>query len=231
MAPTEPERLHLSGILERLRRLRILEPRRVWLPTWRAMLALTAAVLLVGTLFVLRLYAFLAPTEPVPHAELLIVEGWLPDDTMEVVKDRFDDGDYRLVIASGGPIPRSSPFSTYLDYAQLCADRLARVGIEPAIIVPVAAPPAMRDRTRESARSLRVWLERNGRSHMALDLLSVGPHGRRTWRTFQEELPGYSIGIVSLVPTEYDPEHWWRSSAGVRAVVGELLAYVHFELV
>jgi hypothetical protein len=98
-------------------------------------------------------------------------------------------------------------------------------------VVPVAAPLVARDRTRESARAVAAWLQKSGHQHATLDLLSVGPHGRRTWRTFQEELPEHSVGIISLLPTEYDSTRWWATSAGVRAVVGEFLAYVHFELV
>jgi len=34
-----------------------------------------------------------------------------------------------------------------------------------------------------------------------------------------------NLGVTALAETDYDPGHWWRSSAGVRTVIGETLAY------
>ena len=46
---------------------------------------------------VLFAYPFLAPTQPVA-GEILVVEGWLPDYALEKVKDRFANGQYKLVV-------------------------------------------------------------------------------------------------------------------------------------
>jgi hypothetical protein len=33
--------------------------------------------------------------------------------------------------------------------------------------------------------------------------------------------------VWAIPTTEYDPQHWWRSSSGVRTVIGEALAYAY----
>jgi hypothetical protein len=35
------------------------------------------------------------------------------------------------------------------------------------------------------------------------------------------------VGIIALDDAAYDPQHWWRTSEGVREVVGETLAYIY----
>ena len=57
-------------------------------------------------------------------------------------------------------------------------------------------------------------------------LITEGAHGRRSRLLFQRALgSGVTVGVTSVPSSAYDPEHWWKFSAGVREVVGELLAY------
>ncbi len=90
----------------------------------------------------------------------------------------------------------------------------------------IAAAPAAkvrRGRTRESARALKAVLplERG-----TFNLASAGPHMRRSWRVFRREFgDGVEVGCVAVEPTEFGGGDWWRCSEGVRAVVGEAIAY------
>jgi len=36
-----------------------------------------------------------------------------------------------------------------------------------------------------------------------------------------------AIGIIALNDPLYDPKHWWRTSEGVREVLGEAIAYMY----
>jgi len=38
------------------------------------------------------------------------------------------------------------------------------------------------------------------------------------------------VGIISADNRSYDPEHWWKSSAGVRTVISEFIAYVYVKI-
>jgi hypothetical protein len=43
--------------------------------------------------------------------------------------------------------------------------------------------------------------------------------------------PETQIGIYSIRPHGYDPEQWWSSSAGVRTIIGETIAYLYARLI
>jgi hypothetical protein len=67
-------------------------------------------------------------------------------------------------------------------------------------------------------------MERSSVAVDRLDVLSYGPHARRSWiihrRVLGEDL---RIGILSIPPVQYDPRRWWTASEGVKAVAGEML--------
>ena len=59
-------------------------------------------------------------------------------------------------------------------------------------------------------------------------MASEGPHARRSWRAFRDEFgEGAEVGSVALTPTSYGAKDWWSCSEGVRAVVGEAVAYAY----
>jgi len=60
----------------------------------------------------------------------------------------------------------------------------------------------------------------------SINVLTEDAHARRTWLLFQEALgPGVAVGIISVPDPDYDANHWWRSSDGVREVLDEGIAY------
>jgi hypothetical protein len=42
-----------------------------------------------------------------------------------------------------------------------------------------------------------------------------------------EEIP---VGIIAFEDREYDPKRWWKTSSGVRTVLGETIAYIYAKL-
>ena len=89
----------------------------------------------------------------------------------------------------------------------------------------VPAPRVRRGRTRESARALQAeWKLERG----AFNLASDGLHARRSWRAFRDEFgDGVEVGSVALTPAAYDGSDWWSCSEGVRAMIGEAVAYLY----
>lgn len=74
---------------------------------------------------------------------------------------------------------------------------------------------------------VREWLAASGRAVDRFDLVSVGVHSRRSWILFRAAFgPDVHIGIVALHPTTYDAKNWWATSAGVKTVVPEALAWL-----
>jgi hypothetical protein len=62
--------------------------------------------------------------------------------------------------------------------------------------------------------------------------MTLGAHARRTRLLFEKALPKEaSVGIIAVENQDFDASHWWRSSQGVRTVVGEIIGYAYARLV
>jgi uncharacterized SAM-binding protein YcdF (DUF218 family) len=201
------------------------------LPTWRGWLVVLMIVgLLAFTLFRCS-YPFLAVNAPVPGG-ILIVEGWGSDEVMRETVQRFKEtlpenqSSFRKVLVTGGVVELGGPLISYKTYAELGTAILLKSGLTTNEVEAVPAPFVQRDRTYAAAVSLKQWLDVRQVDIKAINLITVGPHARRSRLLFQKALgKNYQVGVISLSLTDYDPKHWWRSSSGVRIVTSELLAY------
>ena len=65
----------------------------------------------------------------------------------------------------------------------------------------------------------------------AVNVVTVDVHARRTQLLFQMALgPKVKVGIIAVPNADYDAAKWWRYSEGVRAVLGEFIAYLYVKL-
>jgi len=205
----------------------LLRRRGCLLPTWPGLLLLVllgVAILLEAALLV---QPFLAPTVPVP-AEILVVEGWVPDYVLAATAAEFKRGHYRRLYVTGGPLETGGFLSQYRNFAEHGAAILAGMGISKGMIEAVPAPSVRRDRTYTSALALKSRLQQQNTSVTGINLVSLGVHSRRSRLLFQEVFGAEPrVGIIAVENRSYDPAHWWRYSNGVRAVVDELAAYIY----
>jgi hypothetical protein len=208
----------------------LLRRRACWLPTWRGALVLLGLVALLVWLGVITIHPFLAVTETVP-ARVLVVEGWGSDDILQRAVTEFGSGAYERVHVTGVPLDRGEPLSEYKSWAEHGAERLRRYGLAANVVVATPAPAVRQDRTFASAVALRRWFETNGGAPDALNVITGGAHARRTRLLFQQALSDtVKVGIIAHPNPNYDPARWWRSSAGVRAVVDETVAWLYARL-
>ena len=205
---------------------------------------LSGALVALIILFTLTIYPFLALTRPA-QGEVLVVEGWLPDYVLEKVRDRFQDGNYRLLVTSGGELPavpvvicklietcRDGHLFRYKTWAQLAAATLTAHSVPVEKIITAPAPSVLKDRTYAAALEVKKQLTEKGLLPGSLDVVSFGPHSRRTWMMYQIIFsPETQVGIYSIKPRDYNPARWWGSSAGVRAIIGETIAYLYAWLI
>jgi len=204
--------------------------RQCLVPTWRGWLALLAAAAVLVVLAVQGAYSFLAVTEPVPGGTL-VVEGWAPDYALAEALAELRRNPYLDLFVTGGPLERGAPLSEYKTYAELGAATLARMGASTNAIQPVPAPLVRQDRTYTSAVALKHWLREHGTAVTNFNVISVGPHARRTRLLYQKALGGrVNVGIIAVADRDYDASRWWTSSLGVRAVTGEWVAYGYARL-
>jgi uncharacterized SAM-binding protein YcdF (DUF218 family) len=199
--------------------------RSVLLPTWRGwlvMLIVTLPLLIAGCR---QLHPFLAITDSKPGG-LLVVEGWAPDEAYRLAIQEFRTHEYTGLCVTGGPLETGAPLAEYRTYAERGAAIVLALGLSSNVVHAVPAPRVRADRTYVSAVALKRWMDLQNAPTTKINLLTVGPHARRSRLLFEEAFGKTAeIGIISVPPLDYDAARWWRSSPGVRNVIGELLAY------
>ncbi len=192
---------------------------------------MAGAGLLLGVARLLYgIYPFFALSAPVP-AEVLVVEGWAADYAIQAAVQEFNARGYAKVYVTGGPMDMGAPLSEYKTYAALGAAVLQYFGAPTNQVQAVPAPKVRRDRTYASALALKDWMEARGESPAALNVLTIGPHARRSRLLYEKAFgKGCRIGVISIEPEDFDPDRWWTYSAGVRSVLGETTSYLYARL-
>jgi hypothetical protein len=205
-------------------------PRTLLLPTWRGWLVLGLAGAIFLFWIVRDLHAFLAVNDPISNG-ILVVEGWTPDYGMELVREKFRQDHHDKIYVTGGPIEYGMHLSAYQTYAQLGAATLVKLGLDSNVVQAVPAPFVKQDRTYYSALTLKKWLLSHGITPTRIQLLSDGPHTRRSQLLFQLAMgKEVTVGAIAIPPRDYDEQHWWRYSAGVRSVISEFVGYLYAKL-
>lgn len=174
------------------------------------------------------LYPFLARHAPVP-SDILVIEGWLPDFALAQLDAWLATNAITRIYTTGGPLDTGSYLIAWTNYADLTRARLITLGYDQRYeLIAAPAPKVRRDRTRESARALRAVLPlQRGQ----FNLVSEGPHSRRSWRAFQQVFgDGVAVGSIALVPQAFDARDWWTCSEGLRVVLTETFGYTHDRL-
>jgi hypothetical protein len=195
--------------------------------TWRGRLVVVLALALLAFVALKGVHPFLAINDPLPGG-VLVVEGWASDHALAAATQEFKNRPYSKLYVTGGPIERGAPLSEYKTYAELGAATLLKLGMDTNSLQAVPAPLVRKDRTYISAVTLKNWLQDHSLTATNFNVLTGGPHARRTRLLFKAALgEGANVGIVAVQSPDYDPVHWWRSSQGVRVVLDEFIAYTY----
>ncbi|HLH55590.1 MAG TPA: ElyC/SanA/YdcF family protein [Verrucomicrobiae bacterium] len=196
-------------------------------PTLRGFVVFLVVFAIALVIGVRELHDFLAVNAPV-EGGLLVVEGWTPDYGMKIVAEQFARDHYQKIYVTGGPIEYGSHLSQFKTYAQLGAATLVQLGMDSNVVQAVPAPKVKQDRTYAAAAALKKWFTAQGMNPDKIQLISDGPHSRRSRLLYEKALGrGVLVGVTAIPSEDYDEEHWWRYSGGVRNVIGEALAYLY----
>ncbi len=204
-----------------------LRRRRIIIPTWRGWLLFLAIAIPLMVGGCRQLHPFLAVTQSLP-GEILVVEGWASDSCLRATVRELSTNTYTGVCVTGGPIDVGAPLSEYQTYAGRGAAILRAMGVETNRLWAVPAPPARQDRTYASAQAFKTWLVEQQLAPKRVNLMTQGPHARRSRLLFATALGGeIEVGVIATPVDDYDEAQWWRTSSGVRSVIGELLGYFY----
>ena len=205
---------------------RLVNRKEVWRLTKMGWLVL---LVVIGFVFVgggRNLAIFLSPNDPV-LSDILVVEGWMPDYALSETVEAINGGKYRKVLTTGLPLAKGSMFAEYTDGAEFAAARLRYLGADIRLITAVAAPAVYRDRTWHMASAVRDWLNENEDSPKAINVVSIGTHARRSRMLYQRVLgPNVKVGVIPVTTRSFDINNWWKTSAGVKTTIMELIAYI-----
>ncbi len=201
--------------------------RTVLLPTKLGCLVGFLLLILILFLVVIGVHPFLSKHDPV-QGEVLIVEESLPDWAIMEVIEIYHQGSYGTLIVAGGRPLYGRNALKYETAADLLADKFKRKGIEERQVIMIAVEQYQSDRTLESAKAVCAWLDAQHPSGSKADIVSYGPHSRRTFMIYKRtKAPEHNLGIINIPVVQYNPKRWWASSSGTRDVVGELVAFIY----
>jgi len=199
--------------------------RERWSLTWTGRLLILASLAAVVVIMGRALCGCLAITSPV-GGHVLVVEGWMPVYAYREAAALFRKGGYKTIIAAG---TTSEDEDADLELRERSGgEKLIYFGVPSEVVVTVSPGEVDRDRTFHSATAVKAWLQNQGLQTASIDVVTVGPHARRS-RLLYEKAFGdeMQVGVISIMDRRFDPNHWWRSSAGVRRVIDELIAYLY----
>lgn len=198
-----------------------------WGLSWRgwALFALVAlGLLLAGHRFA---YPFLALNCPL-RGEVLVVEAWIPVHTLHLAAAEFTEGGYRRVLIVRPLYEGEKGVVHGRHTAEYAATVLERCGVPESSLQIVYFEGSQNDRTYHSALGVKAWFAERGETVTNLDVITVGPHARRSRLLYRKAFGAAAqVGIVALPDPAYDPRRWWRSSEGVREVFSESIAYLY----
>jgi hypothetical protein len=222
--PTTRQIFRTSAVLQRF-----LVRRQRWTLTWTGgLLTLTVAVVLV-LMLARGLSAFLAVSSPI-GGQFLVVEGWMPTYVYREAAAQFRKGGYGRVIAVRVTRDDAGIESDLPEHSG--AEKMIDFGVPSDLVSTAASEEVYRDRTFHAATAVKLWLQQQGFRDASVDLVTLGPHARRSRLLYEKALgDGVRVGVISIEDRRFDPDHWWRSSNGVRTVVDELIAYLYARIV
>ena len=208
----------------------LLRRRQCLVPTLRGGLVLALSFGAAAVAGVLGIGPFLAVTDSVPGG-VMVVEGWVPGYIVEAAVAEFKQNHYDRLFVTGVPLVQGSPLSEYKNYAQLGAATLVKLGMSTNDVQAVPTGRTRRDRTYAMALSLKHWLREHGMTVTKVNLITGGPHARRSRLMFEQALgKGVTVGVIAIPSDDYDERHWWHYSQGVRSIIDETFAYAYARL-
>jgi hypothetical protein len=208
----------------------LLVRRECWCLSATAKLIVAFGLVTVAALLLFGMQPFLAISRPVSH-EILVVEGWMPPYIAEEVAELFRTRKYRGIIVPRALHTGVTRYETGAITAEYLVETLVKLGVPRQSIHVEFFEAMQRWRTYESAKAVRNWLQKTNQEVNSIDVVTLGPHARRSRLLFEIAFGRHlDIGVIALEDDSYDATRWWKTSAGIREVPFEFLAYLHTKL-
>lgn len=201
-------------------------PRTIWLPTllgWLLILVFVATPIIAWWQWG---ESMLCLTQR-EQTDLLVVEGWVGEETFEGAAEEFSRGGYRWIITTGG-LDGERWSHTRWTYAEIAHDRLIRDGVPGDKIIMAPCAEVETQRTRESALAVKEMLATRGLHPAALNVFTLGAHARRSQLVYAKIFePATKVGIISWLPESAHTTPWWKSTSRAKDLLTETIGYLY----
>jgi len=188
-------------------------------------LVLGTLTLVASVLFLTRIYPFLSPNRPLTGGAL-VIGGGADDSALRAAATLLGNGTYEKLIVIGTPISKGQVLLPYQSDAELGVDRLQKLMDGGVPASPVRMENGKSDGCFASAKATHDWMQAHGGIPSNITVF-CSPASSRRCRLAYSAVFGASvhIGMIAGAPIDYDPQRWWISSAGVRDVINQCIAY------
>jgi uncharacterized SAM-binding protein YcdF (DUF218 family) len=212
----------------KLPKIHLIKRQEIWTLTAQGWIIAIAVIVSCVIFTITHIHPFLAVNSPIKSAEIMVVEGWLPDYAIQEAVAEFKSGNYQKIVTTGGTLEVGNYLTEYNTFADVAAATLKKMGLQPDKVVAVPAPRVIKDRSYTSVVEFSRWLSQSNLQPKSINLVSWDAHTRRSWLLFKKVLPPQiQIGAIATKTKDYDPQKWWRYSQGVRTVIDEAIAYIY----
>ncbi|MBE9468601.1 MAG: YdcF family protein [Bacteroidetes bacterium] len=208
-------------------KIKLLKNKKTKVLTLQAWLLIILIIFNLFILFKYKVYPFLATNKTV-NAEILVVEGWLPDYALKNAVNEYKTNNYKIIITTGVPLLKGYYLSEYQNFANISKKTLIKLGLDETKIIAIPTKNVKKDRTYASAIAVRNWLNENKPRIKSINVYTLGSHSRRTLLLYNEAFNNdVIIGIYAHNNRDFKDKEWWTTSQGVRTVIGNFIAYIY----
>ncbi len=196
--------------------------------TFLSKLLILLVLIFLFVVFLRQLNAFLCISKPITSKNL-VVEGWLPDYSLDSLVRYLSEQQPDQIIITGVPLERGYYAAEHKTYADIAMATLAERGFDTSGIIKINLPRnILRDRTYATALALKEMINKENISLHDFNIYTLGCHARRSYLLFRKAFDEKTcIGIISSRDLSYDYDHWMSSSRGFRTVTNEALAWFY----
>lgn len=211
-------------------RLRFTKKKECTVLTWPGKIIIISVITVITLFIFIKLPIFLSYNNPI-NGKYLVLDGIMPDYSIQTAIEIFNNQNYTTVVATGSKLESGYFISEKKTMAELTYATFIELGFDSAKIIVIPEGDILKDRTYTSALSLKKYFDKHHISGADIDVLALGCHARRSRILFQLALgENFKVGIISVPDNSYDINKWWKTSKGVRTVIGETIAYIYAKI-
>jgi hypothetical protein len=209
--------------------MKLFKPKTIWWPTWQGWALLFLILAGFSIIFFVNAHRFLAVTNRVADADILVVEDWVAnkDVFLWATVQEFKKGQYRYLLYTGTNKYDDDNSSQNIRKSPV-VNRPVSLGVPRDRIIEHFVPATESHRSATMARAVRDALRQNGIKSKGVNVIAPATHARKTWlvyrRAFASEVPA---GIIAVLPGVYDPERWWLNSQAAKWVFTNYAGLLH----